>query len=382
MGGMRPWFLALRELSFARGRFALMGAVVALVAVLMVLLSGLSVGLVNDGVSGLQRLPVTSFAFQEDVEKGSAFSRSVVRTDVAERWAAQAGVADAAPFGNTLVNGRSNDGVEVDLALFGIERGSFLEPEVSEGEPLSGDGQVVLAESADTEGIAIGDTVVLQPSGQELTVVGYLDGQHTFGHVDIGYVTLRSWQQAKAGLGDGDPLPDRVLDEATAIAVKAEDGAEPDLSTGDEAAGTTSLTLEEAYGASPGYTAETSTLRLIQAFLYVISALVVGAFFTVLTIQRRGEIAVLRALGASNRYLLIESLLQSVVLLVGSAAAGIVAGLGLGALISGTEMPFALEAGPIAGATILLLALGVAGAGVAVLRITRVEPLTALGGNR
>ena len=37
-------FLALRELRFARGRFALMGSVVALIAILMVLLSGLSVG--------------------------------------------------------------------------------------------------------------------------------------------------------------------------------------------------------------------------------------------------------------------------------------------------------------------------------------------------
>ncbi len=360
----------------------LMGAVVALVAVLMVLLSGLSVGLVNDGVSGLQRLPVTSFAFQQDVEESSAFSRSVVRTEVAERWAAQPGVAEAAPFGNTLVNGRSTDGVEVDLALFGIERGSFLEPDVSAGAPLSGDGEVVLAQSADTEGIALGDTIVLEPSGQQLKVVGYLDGQHTFGHVDIGYVTLRSWQQAKAGLGDGDALPDRVLNEATAVAVRAEAGTALDLPAGDKAAGTTSLTLEDSYGASPGYTAETSTLQLIQVFLYLISALVVGAFFTVLTIQRRGEIAVLRALGASKRYLLVESLLQSVILLVGSATVGIAAGLGLGAVISGTEMPFALEAGRIAAATALLLALGVAGAGVAVLRITRVDPLTARGGNR
>ena len=45
-------------------------------------------------------------------------------------------------------------------------------------------------------------------------------------------------------------------------------------------------------------------------------------------------------------------------------------------------MPFALEAGPIAAAAALLLVLGVLGAGVAVLRITRVDPLAALGGNR
>ena len=50
-------FLGLRGLRFARMRFALMGAVVALIAVLMVLLSGLSVGLVNDGVSGLKKAP-------------------------------------------------------------------------------------------------------------------------------------------------------------------------------------------------------------------------------------------------------------------------------------------------------------------------------------
>ena len=49
-------FLALRELRFARWRFTLVGSVVALITVLVVLLSGLSSGLVNDGVSGLQRL--------------------------------------------------------------------------------------------------------------------------------------------------------------------------------------------------------------------------------------------------------------------------------------------------------------------------------------
>jgi putative ABC transport system permease protein len=379
---MKPSFLALRELSFARGRFILMGVVVALITVLMVLLSGLSVGLVNDGDSGLKRLPVTSFAFQDGVEKSAAFSRSVVRTDAVDVWARQPGVAEAAPFGNTLVNGRTERGVDIDLALFGVEQGSFLDPDVDQGARLSEEGQVVLAGSAADQGIAVGDTVTLDPSGQELAVVGILDGQHTFGHVDVGYVTLRSWQQAKAGLGDGDPLPAAVQKEATAVAVRAAPGADVDLAAGDADAGTTSMTREESYVASPGYTAETSTLQLIRVFLYLISALVVGAFFTVLTIQRKGEIAVLRALGASTGYLLLESLLQSVVLLVASAALGIAAGLGLGGAVAAANLPFSLEAGPVLGATALLVVLGMAGAAVAVLRITRVDPLTALGASR
>lgn len=274
-----------------------MGSVVALIAILMVLLSGLSVGLVNDGVSGLKKLPVTSFAFQKDVATDSTFSRSLVPTSAVGKWAEQPGVEDAAPFGNTLINGRTNTGVDIDLALFGVEPGSFVSPTASEGESLSN---------------APGELVISETAG--------------------------------------------------------------------DAADTTSLTLDESFGASPGYTAETSTLMLIQAFLYAISALVVGALFTVWTIQRRQEIAVRRAMGASTGYLLRDSLMQSFILLLVSAGIGI--GVGLGAAIGSTPMPFALETGAIAAAGGLLILFGMIGAAVAVLRITRVDPLTASGGNR
>ena len=73
-------FLALRELAFARTRFGLMGAVIALIAVLMVLLSGLSSGLVVDGVSGLMRSPIDAVAFSEGTKTDSAFTRSEVTT--------------------------------------------------------------------------------------------------------------------------------------------------------------------------------------------------------------------------------------------------------------------------------------------------------------
>lgn len=45
-------------------------------------------------------------------------------------------------------------------------------------------------------------------------------------------------------------------------------------------------------------------------------------------------------------------------------------------------MPFSLEAGPIAVASVVTVLLGLLGATVAVLRLTRIEPLAALGGNR
>ncbi len=375
-------FLALRELAFARGRFALMGGVVALIAILMVLLSGLTVGLVNDGVSGLKNLPVTSFAFQEDVSADAAFSRSVVDAKAADIWRGQPGVEDASPFGNTLANTKTDQGVDIDLALFGVEPGSWLAPQAVNGARLSAPDTVLLSQTAEDAGVAVGDIVTLAQVGTRLRVAGFLDGQHTFGHVDVGYVSLPTWQEIRAGVRPGEKAPAHVYDEVTAIAVRTAPGTEVDLVAGDTAAGTTSLTLEESFGASPGFTAETSTLDLIQTFLYAISALVVGAFFTVVTIQRRQEIAVLRAKGSGTARLLVDSLAQSLVLLLVSTAIGVGLGVAAGAAIAGSSMPFALDVLSITTATAVLILLGMIGAGVAVLRITRVDPLTALGGNR
>ena len=372
-------FLAVRELFYARGRFTLMGLVIALIAVLMVVLSGLTAGLVDDGVSGLKKLPVSHLAFQHEVDPGAAYSRSIVATDTAAVWAGIDGVDDAAPLGNTLINGRSDTGVEIDLALLGAEPDSFLAPVPTQGDPLGPAGGIVVSDTVLDAGIALGDTITVTPLGTELTVIGVLDGQHTFGHVDLAYVPLTTWQEITAGVRPGEEAPERIYREATAIALAGDD---IDIAAGDAAAGTTTITREDSYDASPGFSAEMSTLSMIEAFLYALCALVVGAFFTVVTIQRRHEIAVLRAMGASVRYVLTSVLTQSLILLAVAVGVGVGAGIGVGAALRSTPMPYTWNAGAVATAAAIVIVLGMVGAAVAVLRITRVDPLTALGGNR
>ncbi|UYP19038.1 ABC transporter permease [Rhodococcus sp. Z13] len=375
-------FLALRELWFARTRFLLMGAVVGLISILMVILSGLSSGLVVDGVSALQRTPVQAFAFAEGTKTDSAFSRSVVTEDQAEAWRARPDVARAELFGNTIVNAKTGDGTPVDLTLFGIRPGSFLEPAAAEGSALSGDHDVVLSDSARDAGVELGDTIVIDRLGTRLDVVGFTSDKRTFGHVDVGYVPLSIWQEIHAGVRVGEAVPPSAYTEASVVAIEGVDGALPDLAAGDAAAGTAAKTLEESFDSSPGYSAEMMTMSMIIAFLYAISALVVGAFFTIWTVQRSREIAVLRAMGASTGFLLRDSLLQAVIVLVGSVAVGVLIGLGLGSGLKGSGMPFVLETGPIVQGAVLLVVLGLVGAALAVARIVRVDPLAALGENR
>ena len=379
-------FLAIRELKFARGRFGLMGAVVSLIAILTVMLSGLSAGLVNDGVSGLKSLPVTAFAFDEGTKTDNAFSRSVVDAEQVEAWKSQPGIRHADPVGAGMTNATTDDGTQIDLSLFGIEPTSFLNPPVSKGEQLSGLRGIVVSETAEGDGLELGTIITLDRLDTELEVIGFTVGQAPFGHVDMAYLHLDTWRLIASGMAQpGTPTQEQVdaldFDVASVVALQAEDGAEINAPAGDLAASTTTVDLKESFNSSPGYEAETLTLSMIQMFLYGICALVVGAFFTVWTIQRQHELAVLRAVGASGRYLLRDSLTQAAILLFSFTALGVVVGVGLGSAMP-DGMPFALEFEPILTSSLITIVLGLVGAAVAVLRITRIDPNTALGGQR
>ncbi|MFE9095063.1 ABC transporter permease [Streptomyces sp. NPDC007264] len=373
-------FLALRDLRFARGRFALVGAVVALIAVLGVILSGLASGLADAGVSGLRTLPVTHMAFDKSAT-GELFSRSTVTARTWRTWATQRGVTRAEPFGNQLVHARTAgdpDGAkQLDLAVFGVEPDGFLAPSPLTGKPLTAraDGILISQETA-KEGVKIGDRLIAGQAGTPLTVVGTV-GHASFGHVGVVYAPLPLWQRLHYGLSG--PLPEAATRQATTVALQLAPGA--DIQAIDRRLGTHTVDKAGTYNASPGYAAESSTMTLIRGFLYAISALVVGSFFTVWTIQRGQEIALLKAIGGSTGYILRDALTQAAVVLVVATAAGTAVGVALGSAMSGSA-PFSLRAPQVAAAAALLIVLGLAGAAVAVRRITRVEALTALGAHR
>ncbi len=360
-------FLALRDLRTARGRFALMGGTVALVTVLLVLLTGLADGLVDDGVSGLRSLPATHLAFTQGTD--ATFSRSTV-TD-ADVQALDQGDVRATPLGVSFVNARSLDGTPADLALFGVDPEGFLAPSPTSGQALRDDTPgAVLDESLEDTGLAIGDTLRLAGAADvELEVVGFAD-VGTYGHVGIAYLPLATWRQVVFGSAD------RQVASAAALDV-------PDGSTVPPAPdGLEVMTRPEAFIGSPGYGPEQSTLSLIQWFLYVISALVVGAFFTVWTIQRTRDIGVLKALGASSAYVIRDALAQAVAVLVAAATVGGVVGVILGLWLGAGPTPFRLRPGSVITGILLLIVFALVGATAALRRITRVDPLIALGADR
>jgi len=357
-------FLALRDLRFGRARFVLVGTVIGLVALLTTLLSGLATGLVDDGISGLRGLPLTHLALQPGAE--SSFSRSTLRPANLEPWTEADGV-EAAPLGVSFFNAKTEDGETLDLAVFGTTPDSFLAPNATARGALAGEPGIVVSEELRGQGVEVGDELTIVGPDQTLPVLGFTY-TGSYGHVDIAFTSLEEWQH----LVYGDDADGRF----SAVALRGGDAEV--RAAADRAASTATETKAHAYAGSPGYSAETATMTLIRVFLLAISALVVGAFFTVWTIQRTRQIGLLKALGASNGYVLRDSLGQLAIVLVAATAAGAGAAVAVGQLV-GDEVPFSLQAGPVATSAVVLVVLGLAGSLVAVRKVTSVDPVIALG---
>ncbi|MGA5472867.1 ABC transporter permease [Streptomyces arboris] len=362
-------FVAWRDLRFAKGRFALMGSVVVLITLLVGLLSGLTAGLARENVSAVTGLDADHLAFAAPRgDQSVSFTNSTVREDDWRAWADRPGVQAAQPLGIRALNATAPGDRTAPVSAFGVEPDGTLAPE---GPAGIGPGRVVLSEKAAEElGAAPGDRIALGRAEREVAAVA---GDASYSHTPVVWTTLDDWQQ----IGHDGAGP---AEQATVIALTTTGGA--DLAAGDEVAETRTLSLDDSLTAIGSYQAENGSLQLMRAFLFAISALVIGAFFTVWTIQRSGDVAVLKALGASTPYLLRDALGQVVVMLVIGTGLGTALAAGAGVLIGGGPVPFVLDAATVLVPAAIMIVLGALGAALSIRRITAVDPLTALGSAR
>jgi len=352
-GGM---FVALRDLRAARGRFLLITTVVLLVAVLVSFLSGLTAGLAHQNISAVQGLRADQVVFAETGADPS-FDSSVLTEEQIARWRSTGGI-EVTPVGISRTRAEHVGASPEQVALFGGDPAAFS------NHPATAPGAVVLSSGAARALAAgTGDTVVL--AGHEFTVAD-VAGDEWYSHTPVIWTSLADWQAASPRAG-----------AATVLAVLG-DAPRDDL---DAEAGTRTLPAANAVEAIGSYQAENSSLTLMTVLLFAISALVIGAFFTVWTVQRQPDIATLKALGATTGSLALDALAQAAIVLVTGVAIGL-GSTAVASLFLGDAMPFVLSLSTTLVPALALIALGLVGAAVALRFLFTTDPLTALGATR
>lgn len=358
-------FVALRDIGFAKGRFALIGSVVALITLLVGFLTGLTAGLGNQNISSVMAMKADTVVFSQPLDGEKAdWNASQITPAMLASWKNNPDIAKAEPLG--IQRAKASASKDAPVVLFGVNASSTVA-----GESPSGNGMIRLSLNAATDlNAKSGDMVTI---GKKQYTVEQVSEESWYEHSPVIRMTISDLKVYSESIGQPNNFANVILVDKK--------NADTDLSTLNSDAGTVSKSKLESYTALSTFKSEIGSLGLMIAMLFGISALVIGAFFTVWTIQRKPDIAVLKALGASTSSLVRDSLSQAFIVLVLGISAGMLATIALGTL-AGAALPFIITPLTMGVPAALMLVTGLAGAGFASRSVVTADPLTALNASR
>lgn len=378
-------YLALKEVWHSKGRFLLISLIVALITTLVLFIAALAEGLGNGNREYIQKLNGELVVYQENVDLSIPSSR-IDRTTVnaIRRVEEVADVGQVFIADGSLVFGDGQD--DLDISLIGVEPGHPGEPAVFEGQTLGrnrGNDVVIDGNVALRRGVTLGDVIrlkVTQGAKEEfydLTVVGISDGRQYFIRPSI-FVPYLTWDKVRPK-GENDAGSGSLISNIAVVKL---------VNPGEEAAMARKVMQEvgkieavdrvTAYEATPGYSAQQSTLDTQRYFTFFIGILVIGGFFQIQTLQKVAQIGMLKAVGASNATIGLAALTQIVTINALGVALGAAGSLLLAASFP-PGIPIVFTGDAVATAVTALMLIGPLGGLVSVWALLKIEPLTALG---
>lgn len=380
------FYLAFKELWRNRGRFFLVSLVIALITVLVLFVSALAEGLATANKEYIEKLDADLIVFQKSAELSTLASR-IGRSTLNDIRRVD-GVVAAGPIGFSSAAIALGGGNEVDIALIGVEPGQPGEIPALSGRGLRSrraSEAVIDSRVALRANLNVGDEFVVRSvQGTEdkfytLRVVGISDGRQYFFQPSV-VIPYLTWNKIKPqAVITNDAAQSELVSNVVGVRV-ADPARLTEVAQRIEATvrDTQAVDRKTAYEASPGYSAQQSTLMTQRAFAMLIGTLVIGGFFQIQILQKVAQIGVLKAIGASNHTIAVASVAQITAVTAIGVAIGTAGTLGLSLSFPPT-IPILFTRDALIMAVASLMLIGPIGGMVSVLYSLRIEPLTALG---
>jgi putative ABC transport system permease protein len=246
---------------------------------------------------------------------------------------------------------------EQAVNLIGVVPGGVGSPRVAEGKPLRQRDSAVVDESL---GVKVGQEIAL--NGTRFKVNGLVSGVTYFAGQPVVFVTLRA---ADALTADGKALATAVL--ARGMPIRSTSGF-------------TALTEAQVRADLGRPTAQAAeTIRLIEYLLWLVAAGIIGAIVYLSALERRGDFAVLKAVGTPSSHLFFGLVFQAVLIALGAAIVGILVEIPM----SGTsQMAVRLAPSNYLAVPLVAVIIGVVASVPPARRAAGVDPAIAFGGGK
>jgi putative ABC transport system permease protein len=381
-----PPYLAFKEIWRNKGRFLLVSLVIALITTLVLFVDGLAEGLGAGNIEYLQKLNADLVLFQENVDL--SVSASQVGWSNLNDIGRIPGVKDVGLIGfsnASIVLGDSQE--PLDVSLIGIGADKPGEPEAFVGRGLKGNRvkEAIIDRNVFLRtGLSVGDQFTIktiQGTDEEfytLEVVGISDGRQYFIRPSI-FVPYLAWDEIKPQAFVEDIDRSELILNVAAVQLENPGNLDAMARRIEAQLGNVeAVDLKTAYQATPGYSAQQSTLNTVRIFTLLIGLLVIGGFFQIQTLQKVAQIGMLKAIGASTSTIAIAFVVQIVYITLLGVVIGSAGTLAL-SLSFPVTVPIRFTTESVILAISSLLIIGPMGGLVSLIYLLRIEPLTALG---
>lgn len=347
--------LALKELGFYKFRYTLVTVIILLLAFLVLFVSALAQGLSKENVSGIEKLNSQNYVIQTGVE--DSLSKSQLNDSQINQVK---DIKKSYPLTISMQTIKQDDS-QSDLLFANIDKAK--QPKASEGHFPEESNEVLVNEKLKGDDYKLGDKINIKGSDTQYEISGFTKNL-MFSHTSMAYVNdegmnkLKPSQTAVIAVNDLTKSEKNDINDIDGAKVVSEDG------------------LKDAIAS---FQAEQQPLNLMIVFLFVISAIVLAAFFYVITIQKTSQFGILKAIGTKTSVLVMAILVQIMLITLIGVVISIGAMLLLNTVIP-VSMPFYLNTNLMVLIAVLFLVVAFIGSLLSLVRVTKIDPLDAIGG--
>lgn len=359
-------FLAMKDLKYNKSRYSLVVSMLILLTFMVLFLSGLANGLSLATSASIKNAEATHYIVSDDAD--SIITRSTLPEKQLEEVSGMTN-SEVTPINLMRMSMyKKYTQKKIDVTYLAVDKDSFMMPEILDGSEISDEeNTILLNKSFLEEEISIGDTIVDSTSGIEMKVSGFVKNE-MYGHSSVGSISLNTYKDIRTQINKN------YETVYNAIAIKGEDIDNIDVEN------TEVLSKDIIIKNIPGHAQEQMSINMILWVLVVISAVILGVFFYIITTQKLTEFGVMKALGIEMKTLAAMIISQVLILAGGSMIVGNILTFAISSFLP-SSMPFSLQVDSAIIISIAFLIISILVSLVSLRKVAKVDPLMTIGGH-
>ncbi|WP_181347463.1 ABC transporter permease [Thalassobacillus sp. CUG 92003] len=351
-------FLALKEMKRAKLRYILLSLIMISILFLVFFMTGLANGLSFADSSSLQKIKGDYIVTNKEAE-GAVINSELSKEQLKEISNSLEEPTSPLALTMSTIAGKTNQ-KDTDMIYFSVDPEHYGDLNITEGKNISDitDKEVLVNKSFKEDGYELNDQLVDESTGETMTIAGFIENQ-TYSFLPVVYSDIDSEFQPTQG---SEIMYNAIVYNGPKMDIKGYDTS----------------TNDEIVQSMPGYSETQGSFNVMKAFMFIISAFVSTVFFYVLTIQKTNQFGILKAMGATTSYISTSIVTQVLLLTLISLSVSVLAVAGMAQVLP-EGIPFQASVSLVLGTGALFIILNLAGSLLSLYKVTKIDPLEAIG---